>query len=181
MRGSMKRIILALLIFLLTFAGIKAQKIKRYFVEERYYNVYVALGLAKRCYNPYKDQEDMFKQEGFDYIKMNQDIVLKSLVKLLPRHPRQAAISSADRGSQEANLTRSSTEDFVFVGDDNSMKIPTITHQIYFTPPERVEGLKKFYIENMKANFNRLNAIDNNCGFGSAAFFGCWFFTKHQQ
>lgn len=124
-----------LLIFLcacLIFALFKADKIKRYFYEERYYNIFAALGLTKTCYNPYKHNKDVFAQEGFDYIKYNNEVVLDGLKKI---------------DSIDYTLTK--------------YKIPPISHQVYVTPEtSNLKVIKDFYIEKLKANFERLNEQD---------------------
>lgn len=43
-----------------------------------------------------------------------------------------------------------------------NLKIPTISHHVYFTSTKKPLDLSDFYIEKIKANFNRLNEIDEN-------------------
>lgn len=121
-----------LFLILILFIGIKFNKIKRYFLEERYYSIFVKMGLVEQCYNPYKKKLDLFKQEGIDYRLKNQIIVQDSLQK----------IDSLIKGEVKIKNT-----------------IPKITHQIYFTKKERTEELGVFYTEKLKANFNRLNEV----------------------
>ena len=129
----LKKITLALLALILIFGFIKAPKIKRYFAEQRYYSILVMLDLAERCYNPYKDKPEVFIQEGFDYEQYNNKIIADSLKKI------------ADKSNPEKDL-----------------KIPSITHQIYFTPKNKTGIIKDFYIEKIKTNFNKLNATSAN-------------------
>lgn len=128
-----KKIVYILLCIALIFGVIKVKKIKRYFLEKRYYSILVMLDLAKPCYDPYKNREDIFIQEGFDYHKYNDAIILDSLKKISDK-----SLSSSD------------------------LKIPPVTHQIYFTPSNRKVVLKDFYTEKLKANFNKLNALNSN-------------------
>ncbi|MGK4455766.1 hypothetical protein, partial [Klebsiella pneumoniae] len=77
-----KKIIIILLCIILAFMLLKAKKIYRYFSEQRYYSVLVAINLAKPCFDPYKKSADIFIQEGFDYKKFDNQVVLKSLEKI---------------------------------------------------------------------------------------------------
>ncbi len=128
-----RQIILILLSIVLVFGAIKHKKIKRYFAEQRYYNILVMVGIAKPCYDPYKNRADIFIQEGFDYKKYNDQIVADSLKKL--------------------------SDKYMVLGGP---KIPPITHQIYFTPSNKKTILKDFYIEKLKVNFNKLNETNGN-------------------
>jgi mannosyltransferase OCH1-like enzyme len=125
-----RNIVLILLAIALVFGVIKAPKIKRYFAEERYYSIFVMLGKAEACYNPHKNAQAMFNQEKIDYQLRNKEVVLTSLAKIIDK----SAYSS-------------------------ELKIPSITHQIYFTANG---SLNDFYIEKMKANFAKLNQLSDN-------------------
>ncbi|MEK6734085.1 MAG: glycosyltransferase [Pseudomonadota bacterium] len=128
-----KHTILFLLIIILVVGIFKGPKIKRYFLEERYYSLLVKLGITKRCYNPYKDLANIFTQENLNYQENNRKVVLDSLAKI----PKKEIV-------------------------EGPFKIPSITHQVYFTPAHSKKPLKDFYIEKLKVNFNKLNATDKN-------------------
>lgn len=122
-----------LISILLSFSIIKFNKIKRYFKEERYYSVFSALGLTERCYDPYKDIETLFIQEKIDYKLYDKRITSESLKKILSLY-----------------------------SNNSQNKIPYITHHIYFSKTSDTKvTLNNFYIEKMKANFNKLNDIND--------------------
>ena len=130
---SFKITIFILTSTLIIFAAIKFNKIERYIKEERYYSIFSAIGLTERCYNPYKDIKILFIQEKIDYEASDQEITSESLEKILSFSPYK-------------NIQN---------------KIPYITHHIYFSKNiENKDKLNDFYVEKMKANFNKLN--DNN-------------------
>lgn len=128
-----KKILIIILCVILIFAGFKYKKIYRYFAEQRYYSILVMLDLAKPCYDPYKKRADIFIHENFDYKKENKKVVLDSLEKT----------------SKELEVK-------------TSVKIPLITHQIYFTQKNRTKPLPIFYIKKMKATYSKLNNISKD-------------------
>ena len=129
----LKTFFLILISILLSFSVMKFNKIKKYFKEERYYSVFSALGLTERCYNPHKDIETLFIQEKIDYKLYDQRITSESLKKILS-----------------------------FSSDNSQNKIPYITHHIYFSKTSDTKIiLNNLYIEKMKANFNKLNDIND--------------------
>jgi hypothetical protein len=78
------------------------------------------------------DIDRIFPQEEIDFAQADQAVANDGLDKLLDK-------------SLKDKLT-----------------IPNITHHIYFTSSKSPLNLRPFYIEKMKANFNRLNAVDPN-------------------
>ncbi len=118
---------------MIIFASCKYKKIYRYFAEQRYYSILVMLDLAKPCYDPYKKRADIFIHEHFDYQTENNQVVLDGLNKI--SQPLQS-------------------KQFV--------KIPLITHQIYFSHKNRTKPLADFYIEKMKATYAKLNELSND-------------------
>lgn len=124
-----KKIALILFITLLCLAVLKAKKIKKYFVEERYHPVLMKLGITKKCYTPYSmDIESVFAQEGLNFEEMDQKVTLASINKL-----KDPSIQAAD-----------------------TPKIQTNTHHVYFTSSTKPIKLLDFYVEKIKANFRRL-------------------------
>ncbi len=98
--------------------------------KDLYYQALVKMHILKPCYSPNKDFLEVFKQEGFDYEAINKEVILTSLNKL-----------------ENQSIP------------ENDLKIPTITHHIYFIPEESSKPLLNFYIKKMEANFNKLNEI----------------------
>ena len=130
-----KKIFIIVLSLIMIFGIVKLPKIKRYFAEERYYGVFSALNIVKPCFNPYKQIKDVFVQEGFDYIVEDGKVVSDSLKKITDKS----------------------------VNIEDKFNIPTITHQIYFSPTKaNISILKDFYVEKLKANFTKLSSINNN-------------------
>lgn len=80
-------------------------RIRQYFAEEGYYRILQNLHIIKRCYQPYQDFEDIFEQEGFNYIALDRMTTTESIIKL--------------------------SEDIIV--KDNKFKIPPISHHIYFS------------------------------------------------
>jgi hypothetical protein len=123
-----------LIVTIFCIALIKKDKIIRYIENERYkrtfYNIFVMLGKAERCYIPQKHIIEVFNQENIDYYSEDLKITKSSLEKL-------------------SNLNL----------ETGNLRIPLITHHIYFSFNNK---LNEFYIEKMKANFSRLNAISPN-------------------
>ncbi len=104
-------------------------KVKQYFAEDGYYKILEKAHLIKKCFQPMQDFKEIFDQEGFNYNESNKAIILASLNKL--------------------NLDTK----------EDQLRIPTITHHIYFTNDSKT--LNDFYLEKMKANFNKLNSFKN--------------------
>lgn len=100
-----KKFIISFILILIAIVSIKHNhKIKTYFVEEKYYKVLAQLNLIKRCFQPMQNFQDVFIQEGIEYNKANEAVVLDGLNKL------------------KSNLQEGS-----------DLKIPAITHHIYFS------------------------------------------------
>ena len=130
MSNKIKITIFIVASILLSLSTIKFSKIKRYIKEERYYSVFSTIGLTERCYNPYKDIKELFIQEKIDYEASDQKVTSASLEKILSFFPDKAL----------------------------ETKIPYITHHIYFSKDTNSKNIiNDFYIEKMKANFNKLN------------------------
>ncbi len=124
-----KTIMLIILLGVVILAINRRHSIKTYFVEERYYSIFSALHIAKPHYKPYKSFYDIFRQEGFSYREYNRKVIKDSLLKL-----------------KNQNLAYINT-------------IPNITHQVYFTPTNKVTKLSGFYIENLKLSFAKLEKL----------------------
>ena len=88
--------------------------------------------LSKPCYNAVDNFFDVFIQEGLNYSKLDQ----------------QTNQDYKDKLSK------------MVTGSSNKIKIPAITHHIYFTPEESSKKLNDFYNETMKATFSRLNNLN---------------------
>lgn len=80
-------------------------KIRKYFAEEGYYKILQNFHIIKRCYQPYQDFEDIFEQEGLNYITLDRMVTTESIIKL-----------------SDEQITQG-----------NKFKIPTISHHIYFS------------------------------------------------
>ena len=118
------------LIVILLFLLILTQlDIKNIKPKELYYNTLVKLNILKPCYSPIINFKEIFQQEGFDYELTNKKVVESSLNKLLDKS----------------------------IG--TNLKIPAITHHIYFTHANSSKKLIDFYVSKMKANYNRLNEL----------------------
>lgn len=130
----MKKLLLITLIILLSVTIIKHQKIKKYFTEQRYYKYLVNWHILKPCYTPHPDIEQIFTQEGFDYLKEDQKITADSLNKL------------------ENKTTKVS----------NTPKIPLITHHIYFSNTNSSKQLDVYFIEKMKTYYSNLNSLNDS-------------------
>ena len=86
--------------------------------------------IRKRCYTP-DDIAGTLAQEGFDYAKDDEAITSNSLAKILDKD-----IKPADQP-----------------------KIPMVTHHVYFSSTINPIQLNGFFIEKIKANFNKLNQL----------------------
>lgn len=95
------------------------------------YQALVDLRILKPCYNPNKNFIEIFRQQGFDYEKIDQEISFTSLKKL-------------------SETTES------------DLKIPTISHHIYFAQDLKPKPLLDFYIKKMAENFTKLNNVNQN-------------------
>jgi hypothetical protein len=127
-----KTIIFIALILVALFTAFKWNKLKTYFIEEKYYSVLSTLRITKPHYKPYKNFYEIFTEEGFSYNKNNSKIIHSSLDKL-------------------KNITQ----------QPDKFTIPMITHQVYFTPANSTKKLDDFYIENLKLSFEKLGKFGN--------------------
>jgi len=125
--------VLSFLIFL-CFAAIQHKKIKKFFVEQRYYKYLVSMHILKPCYISHPDIETIFAQEGFDYFKDDQKITSNSLKKL---------------------------ED-LSIKPGEAPKIPLVTHHVYFSNINSSKNLDVFFIEKMKTYYTKLNELNNS-------------------
>jgi mannosyltransferase OCH1-like enzyme len=132
MKFSIKRVLSILLVIMLVVCAIKANKIKKYFIEERYRALLSDLHITNRCYSPNQDLLAVMQQNDIDYIKSDTQVVKNSLSQLLSNE----------------------------IDNNAELKIPAITHHIYFTYEKDPLKLKDFFIEKMKANFSKLNDLD---------------------
>lgn len=89
----------------------------------------VAKNIKKKCHDPAM-LEDFIAQEGFNYEEENKKAVSDSLKKLYDSN-----IKPADH-----------------------LKVPAITHRMYFSNEEKPVPLNIFYLELLKANYSRLNS-----------------------
>lgn len=129
-----KKIVIILLSLLLVVAVGRVLKVKGYIPKDAFYQGLVKLDIAKQCYNSYKTMLEVFDQEGFDYKKVNEEIIASSLEKLLDQNAKISEIP----------------------------KIPTVTHKVYFISLKSPPVLNDFYIEEMKVNFNKLNSLGHD-------------------
>lgn len=132
MKISIKQLLTIILIIIIALGAIKAKKIKKFFVEERYRAVVSALPFTNKCYSPQPDLLFVMAQNNINYSYEDKEIVSNSVSKLL-------------------NLN-----------NKNSFKIPTVSHHIYFTYDDNPVKLKDFFIEKMKVNYSKLNDINDN-------------------
>ncbi len=95
--------------------------------KDYFYKAIIELGVMKPCYRADKDYLEIFRQEGLDYLALDKQVTADGLKKL-------------------ANIVKS-----------DALKIPTISHHIYLTSEDRPNQLNAFYIEKLKASFNKLN------------------------
>lgn len=100
------------------------------FQNDRYYSTLLRIGIIKKCEDP-GHFLDVFYQEGLDYEVENEEVIFSSLAKLSNKN----------------------------IQDGVKLKIPAITHRIYFVPESRTSELELFYIEQMRINFNKLNDL----------------------
>jgi mannosyltransferase OCH1-like enzyme len=128
----MKKKILLILIILLSITGIIYLKSVKQKPRELFYQKMVEFNLLKRCYVPKQDYIEIFNQEGLDYEVIDRQVTSDSLAQLL-----NDKIKAEDK-----------------------VKIPTVTHHIYFTPSNnKTVKLNDFYLEKMKAHFKKLNDL----------------------
>lgn len=127
----MKKIFQIAFLILFVIVILKKDKIKRYFVEQRYYSHLLNHHIIKHCYSPYPDLLKVFLQEGFDYYKYDQKITSDSLKKL-----------------QNININL-----------EAAPKIPTILHKIHFTYQDLEKEIDPFYLEELKFNFDNFNKL----------------------
>lgn len=126
-KNNTRKIAIFILIGLLMVVGLKYGKIRKYFLEERYRQVLSKLNLSGRCYTPNADIIDVMRLNGIKYFEEDLKVIENSLY-MLKNTP-----------------------------ENDSPKIPLITHHIYFTYTKNPIKLHDFYIEKIKANFQRLN------------------------
>ena len=133
MKIKLSKKLIIILISILFLVGMgRVLKVKGYIPKDFFYQSLVKLHITKPCYNSYKNMIEIFSQEGFDYKKTNEAIVNSSLKKLLDKN----------------------------IADEP--KIPTITHKVYLVSKQNPSSLNDFYIEELKANINKLNSLDQN-------------------
>ena len=84
------------------------------------------------CYNAVDNFSEIFKQEGLDYLELDQ---------------------KAKRDYQD-KISK------IIISNNSKLRIPAITHHIYFTPENSSKQLNDFYNETMKATFSRLNNLN---------------------
>lgn len=92
----------------------------------------LAKNILKKCYNPMIDE--FIAQEGFNYEEEDKKAVSDSLKKLYDSN-----IKVADH-----------------------LKVPAITHRMYFSNEEKPVLLNTFYIELLKINYSRLNSTSED-------------------
>ncbi len=102
-------------------------------VKDTTYKALVYFDIMNPCYRADRDFLEVFRQEGFDYLTLDKKVTEAGLKKLANRDVK------ADQ-----------------------LKIPTISHHIYFTSNNHPSKLNTYYIEKMKASFQKLTAIDPN-------------------
>lgn len=120
------------IIFLLTvlLIVIVSKGSKRTSFNDKVYNVLVGLNLINNKTCDSDDLDLYLSQEGFDFEKENKKIIKDSLNKLYAETPK------------EINL-----------------KIPAITHRVYFSSPRSKKNPKELYLEFYKSTVNKLNLL----------------------
>lgn len=101
------------------------------FKKDHYYRTLVRIGIIKRCDSPPENFLDIFNQEGLDYEIENERAISSSLDKLSDNN----------------------------IHNEDKLKIPAITHRVYFVPEHRTSELEVFYVEQMRINFSKLNEL----------------------
>lgn len=99
-----KLVAIIILVFIVSISVKHFRRIETYFAEEKYYKILEKIGLIKRCFQPIQNFQEIFLQEGLDYLSLDKKTVSEGLQKL------------------DIDLNQSQIS-----------KIPTITHHIYFT------------------------------------------------
>lgn len=94
------------------------------------YNSMIALNIMKPCYRADQDQIEIFKQEGINYFIEDKKVTEDGVKKLANRK-----IS-------------------------NEFKIPLTSHHIYLSSKENYRPLNNFYLEKIKATYNKLNQLN---------------------
>lgn len=105
-----------------------------YLHSNEMYNKLVNMKLLKKCYYAYEINE-YFSQEGLDFEAENKKLINNSLKKLYDR-----------------SITTST----------DALKIPTITHSIYFTSSQKPIQLNDFYIFVKQESFIKLNSTGHH-------------------
>lgn len=106
---------------------------KRTSFNDKVYNVLVRLNLINNKTCDSDDLDLYLSQEGFDFEAKNKEIIQDSLSKLFK----------------------------IEVRNDNSFKIPLISHHVYLTSQSNSKKLKELYVEFTKVNFLKLNGLGN--------------------
>ena len=130
----LKKILFAILAIALLFCVMKRHKIKKSFLKfysNNFYQGLVDYKIIKKCYVSHPDIIQIFAQEGLNYESLSQEITATNLKKL-----------------NNLNIETAS-----------KLKIPTISHKIYFTPKNNQVELNAFYIEELKTSFNGFNNL----------------------
>ncbi len=126
---SIKNIIFSILLILLVIFASKVSRLKRYIVEERYYERLVHMHLLNHCYNAARDFISIMDQLGFDYYKLNNTVIKNSLDSFLSK----------------------------IIEEKDPFKIPLITHHVYFTYDKNPRAINAAILRNLEATIARLN------------------------
>lgn len=124
-----KKIIILFILALLIIISLKYHKIRRYLVEERYYERLVIMGVIDNCYNAAWDFYKIMNRYNINYPEENKLVIKKSLARL-----------------NDLNLLQ-----------DEELRIPLITHHIYFTFEDNPRFINEAILNNLKDSFIRLN------------------------
>lgn len=124
-----KKIIILFILALLIIISLKYHKIRRYLVEERYYERLVIMGVIDNCYNAAWDFYKIMNRYNINYLEENKLVIKKSLVRL----------------------------NYLNLLQDAELRIPLITHHIYFTFEDNPRFINEAILKNLKDSFIRLN------------------------
>lgn len=121
--------------FIILFVILMLVIIGTFFPIKNYiFDIMIKSNIIKKCYDKNNDFNEIFSQENINYEIEDKKVTDLSLKKLL-----------------KYNQNRK-----------NNLKIPLITHHIYFTSTSAPTELNNFYIEKMKLNFLKLNSEEKN-------------------
>jgi hypothetical protein len=102
-------------------------------LKDYFYESLINLNIVKRCFDKSSSFSEIFASEGLNYELYDRSVTKASLTKLLDIET-----------------------------SPNALKIPLITHHIYLTSTNTPIPLNDFYIEKIRANFAKLNALSND-------------------